>query len=290
MGSEPTLHLFLRPMTVYDIEKTNFITILRSGAFDDSKPIGMLSDFKWNKLIELAHIHDVVNIFAQGLEHYYYDDNLNLSESHLGKIRTLLQETPTHTIPELYDIDKVHLHSTALESKLREIVGQEQKDTERSFETLQLAAILFENVNHILSGRSFLRGIIDLGRYLRQDGNRIDFVKLERWLQQTKMTKMAQMQGNLLIEAFGFSAEELPFVARNDHRAKEVLDGAIRTNVTRDGQKWEFHQNKSGFIVGSPQQALRSIRHSLRYRRYARREAYSTIFRGILKGLSEIEE
>ena len=73
-------------------------------------------------------------------------------------------------------------------------------------------------------------------------------------------------------------------------RAKEVLDGAIRTNVTRDGQKWEFHQNKSGFIVGSPQQALRSIRHSLRYRRYARREAYSTIFRGILKGLSEIEE
>ena len=145
-------------MTVYDLEKTNFITILRSGAFDDSKPIGMLSDFKWNKLIELAHIHDVVNIFAQGLEHYYYDDNLNLSESHLGKIRTLLQETPTHTIPELYDIDKVHLHSTALESKLREIVGQEQKDTERSFETLQLAAILFENVNHILSGRSFLRG------------------------------------------------------------------------------------------------------------------------------------
>ena len=241
-------------MTVYDIEKTNFITILRSGAFDDSKPIGMLSDFQENKLIELAHIHDVVNIFAQGLEHYYYDDNLNLSESHLGKIRTLLQETPTHTIPELYDIDKVHLHSTALESKLREIVGQEQKDTERSFETLQLAAILFENVNHILSGRSFLRGIIDLGRYLRQDGNRIDFVK------------------------------------RDDHRAKEVLDGAIRTNVTRDGQKWEFHQNKSGFIVGSPQQALRSIRHSLRYRRYARREAYSTIFRGILKGLSEIEE
>ena len=154
-------------MTVYDIEKTNFITILRSGAFDDSKPIGMLSDFKWNKLIELAHIHDVVNIFAQGLEHYYYDDNLNLSESHLGKIRTLLQETPTHTIPELYDIDKVHLHSTALESKLREIVGQEQKDTERSFETLQLAAILFENVNHILSGRSFLRGIIDLGRGIR---------------------------------------------------------------------------------------------------------------------------
>ena len=79
-------------------------------------------------------------------------------------------------------------------------------------------------------------------------------------------------------------------MARDDHRAKEVLDGAIRTNVTRDGQKWEFHQNKSGFIVGSPQQALRSIRHSLRYRRYARREAYSTIFRGILKGLSEIEE
>ena len=71
-------------MIVYEIEKSNFITILRSGAFDDSRPIGMLSDFKWKKLIELARMHDVIHFFAQGLEHYYYDDNLNLSEEHIA--------------------------------------------------------------------------------------------------------------------------------------------------------------------------------------------------------------
>lgn len=161
---------------------------------------------------------------------------------------------------------------------------------EKSYETMQLAAIIIENVNNILSGRSFLRGIVDLGRYLRLDGNRVDFVKLEKWLQQTKMTNMAQLQGNLLIEAFGFTAEELPFVNHHDHRVGQVLENAITTNVTREGEKWEFRQSKSGFIVSSPQQAIRSIRHSLRYRRYARKEAYATIYKGFLKGLSEIEE
>ena len=277
-------------MIVYDIEKSNFITILRSGAFDDSKPIGMLSDFKWNKLIELSRIHDVLPFFARGLEHYYYDDNLTLSDAHIEEIKRLLQSTTSHTIPELYDFGSIHLHSTSLEQHLHEIVTRENKDAEKSYETMQIAAIIIENVNHILSGRSFLRGIIDLGRYLRLEGDRIDFLKLDGWLQQTKMTKMAQLQGNLLIEAFGFTAEELPFVTHDDRKVGTVLDGAIRTSVTRDGQQWSFRQNKSGFIVSSPQQALRSIRHSLRYRRYARREAYSTIYRGFLKGLSEIEE
>ncbi len=277
-------------MVVYDVEKNNFITILRSGAFNDSKPIGMLSDFKWKKQIELARIHDVIHFYAQGLEHYYYDDNLNLTEEHISDIKSLMQGTPEHTIPELYDFDKIHLHNTDLEAKLRNLVREEHKDTEKSFETMQLIAIIIENVNYILSGRSFLRGIIDLGRYLRLDGNRIDFVKLERWLQQTQMSDMAQLQGNLLIEGFGFTAEELPFVARHDRKVSQVLDNAIKTSVTRDGQKWEFRQNKSGFIVSSPKQALNSIRHSLRYRRYCRKEAYSTIYKGFLKGLSEIEE
>ena len=81
-------------MTVYDIEKQNFISILRSGAFEDSKPIGMLSDYKWKKLIELSRIHDVVQLFARGLEHYYYDSNMNLTDAHVRAIRTLLSQQP----------------------------------------------------------------------------------------------------------------------------------------------------------------------------------------------------
>ena len=47
---------------------------------------------------------------------------------------------------------------------------------------------------------------------------------------------------------------------------------------------------KGGFVIGSPLRTLRSIRHTLTYRRYAPREAFSTIYQGFLKGLSEIEE
>ena len=35
----------------------NFLYIIRSGAFDDSRPISMMSPFKWSKMVRLAQLH-----------------------------------------------------------------------------------------------------------------------------------------------------------------------------------------------------------------------------------------
>ena len=268
----------------------NFINILRSGAFDESKPIVMLSPFKWSQLTQLATHHNLLVTYANGLEKYYYNDNLNISQQEIATIKNLLQETPRHGFSDLYDFNLLSMHNKKLNDKLQQLIQKEYTDEEKSYPTMQLMAIIIVTTNQILTGQSYLRGIIDLGRYLRVDGNKVDFIKLENWLKQTKMTHIANMQGNILISVFGFTPDEIPFVYQEDARAYDIIIKGIRYKDIHQLKTWAFHQNKSGFIVSSPKTAFRCIRHSMQFYRYAPQETISSISKGILKGLAEIEE
>lgn len=273
-----------------NIQTNNFLCLLRSGAFNESKPIGIMSAFKWEKLVQLAWLHKVTPLFASGIEHYYYDDNLNVPDKEIEKIRLQLRDLPANSFSDLYKFESMSLRNRKLNTTLKHIIDKEYSDSEKSYETMQLMAILIANVGNILTGKSYLKGIIDLGRYLRMEGGKVDFVKLESWLSQTKMTKMANLQGNMLIEGFGFNEDELPFVSKKDKKTDKALIKAIRHDDMGTLKAWDFHESKTGFIVGSPKAAFKSIRHALSYRRYAPRETYSTIMRGVIKGLAEIEE
>ncbi len=274
----------------FDIQLSNFLNILRSGAFEESKPIGIMSDFKWKKLVNLANYHHLIRFFANGLERYYYNENLNFPADQIEVVKKLLADQPPTGFAGLYDFGKIHLHSKKYNERLKNIVSEEYANSEKSYETMQVMAIMMVNVENILTGKSFLRGILDLGRYLRLEGNKVDFVKLENWLARTSMSRMADLQGNLLIVGFGFSKEELPFLGKIIPQAERELKRAVNYDKLNDTQSWNFHEGKGGFIVSSPNTALKSIRHAWSYLRYAPREAMATIYRGIIKGLTEIEE
>lgn len=268
----------------------NFIHILRSGAFDESKPIGRLSPFKWSQLTLLATHHNLLVTYANGLEKYYYNDNFNIRQNEVDAIKARLQEVPRHGFSDLYDFNQIHLHNKQLDTKLQQLIQKEYVDEERSYPTMQLMAIIVVATNQILTGKSYIRAIIDLGRYLRIDGAHVDFVKLERWLRLTHLTNMANLQGNMLVSVFGFSPEEIPFITKAYDKAYDIMLKGLRYNDIHLLKTWAFHQNKSGFIVSSPKTAFKSIRHSMNFYRYAPRETLSSISKGILKGLAEIEE
>ena len=272
----------------YDIETSNFLNLLRSGAFNESKPIGIMSDFKWSRLVRLAYWHRVTPIFAKGIENFHYDDNLNIPDSQIEQIKEQLREFPSQGISDLYVFDRIHLKNKKLEERLQQLINKEYGDMEKSYETMQVMAILLTNVENILSYKSLLKGVIDLGRYLRLDGDKVDFVKLEKWLAQTKMTDMANMQGNLLIEGFGFSKEELPFVTKIDPRSYRWLKRALMQKEFRHHPSINTSVNQ--FALSSPMTAFRAIRHTLAYRSLAPGEVISTISKGIMRGLAEIDE
>lgn len=269
---------------------SNFLYLIRSGAFDDSRPICMMSAWKWEKMVRLAQLHGLTPILAKGLEHYYYDDNFNIPQSQIDAIRQLLQSQPAKGFAELYDFDRLHLQNTTLNERLHALVKAEHADPEQSFETMQTLSLLVVNMEHMLSGRSYLKGIVDLGRYLRLEGNKVDFVKLENWLKTLEMTKMGDYQCQLLISGFGFVIEEFPFMLKERKGGPEAVLLAVSPDSLKQFKPWDFHESRGGFVVGSPLSTLRSIRHTLTYCRYAPRETFSTILQGFLRGLSEIEE
>ena len=277
-------------MQTISIQIRDFINILRSGAFDDVKPIGMLSNYKWGKLVDLAKMHGIIQIFANGLERYHYDSHLNISASHIDVIRDELRSAPVTGFADQYDVNHMTLQSKPLNQHLKSIIKKEYADPERSFETLQVMAIIVFNTEHILTGRSYLKGIIDLGRYLRLEGSKVDFVKLEEWLKKTKLTKMANLQGSLLITGFGFTIEELPFMTKTVSKPMDQLLSAISHDDLSQLRPWALHESKGGFVVGSPLKIFRSVRQALHFWRYAPRETFATIFHGLMRGISEIEE
>ena len=274
----------------YDIQTSNFLNLLRSGAFNESKAIGIMSEYKWSQLVSLAWWHQLTPILAKGVEHYYPGDQLNIPQSQIENIKEQLSSFPAMGFSDLYVFDHLHMKDKRLEERLQQIIRKEYGDPEKSYETMQLMAIIITNVENILTCKSFLRGVIDLGRYLRIDGDKVDFVKLEKWLSQTNMTRMAEFQGNLLIEGFGFSKEELPFVSKLYSNAHKWV---IRSLMLREHKRQPRHPGATsgnGFALSSPLTALHTIRHTLSYRRFASREARSAIFQGIMRGLVEIDE
>ena len=109
-------------MQTISIQIKDFIHILRSGAFDDVKPIGMLSNYKWGKLVDLAKMHGIIQIFANGLERYHYDSHLNISESLINVIREELRTAPVTGFADLYDVNQMTLQSNNIYCLKRKFV------------------------------------------------------------------------------------------------------------------------------------------------------------------------
>lgn len=78
--------------------------------------------------------------------------------------------------------------------------------------TLTLLVALVSIIKALLGEGLRLWQLADLGMLLRQQGDRVDFVKLQEWVERLHFSRMAQLVGTLLTELLGFSADEVPFM------------------------------------------------------------------------------
>lgn len=267
----------------------NFINILRHGAFEDRKPIGMLSAYKWSQLTKLAEHHHVLSYYATGIEKYFYDDNLNIPQKEIDTIKGLLASTARQSFFDLYSFDKLYLYNKHHEHQLADLIKKEYADEEQSYVTRNLLAVIIQTINNMYTGKSYIRGIIDMGILLRNDGDRVDFVKLENWLKQTNTTRLANLQGRMLIDCFGFNVNEIPFSESEEKHAEHLLQRDLHCHATTHLKTWEYRPGHNGFSSGV-KTAFRTIGHAMSFYRYSPSETTSSITRGILKGIQEIEE
>lgn len=184
---------------------------------------------------------------------------------------------------------EVLMHNSFLNRRLTKIQKEEPHVIDTSMETVYLLRLIVSNANAMLSGGISIRGIIQLGQYLRTRGDKVDFVKLDNWLTKLHLQRMAQLEGSVLITFFNFEQDEIPFVKLVERGAYKLTLRSLYYNI-KDMEDIKFQQSQVGFVHTTGGSMRKNLRRSMRFFGYAPTESASNFFNGFFRSLSEIEE
>ena len=183
----------------------------------------------------------------------------------------------------------VLMNNSFLNRRLIKIQKEERHSIDTSIETLYLLRLLVSNINGILANGISIRGIIQLGQYLRTRGDKVDFIKLESWLRKLHIQRMAQLEGSVLIQFFNFEQDEIPFVKMVERGASKLTVRSLYYNI-KDMEDIKFQESQVGFVHTTGGTMRKNLRRSMRYFGYAPIETTCNFLNSFFKSLSEIEE
>ena len=276
-----------------NIIKRNFFRLLRSGAFDSSnEPIEPMSVFKWQKLYQFSVMHDVVAYVYQGIEHNKHSFFLHLTDKQWREWQKAAEEdrAQSHDLNDEEDefLRSDHLTNPVLNHKLQDILDDENSSTVNR----QLLLSILSVVRHILNEGLPIRQILMLGITIRQQGKDADYDTLRKWLDSLRLMPMARLACEILIQYFGFHAEELPFVdSKPDKRIERIAQELLDFTNTRS-RDWYFSQDEDSIFVHSSNTGamFSHVRRSARYFHYYPSEGLTNFFASFVHSLSHIEE
>ena len=251
-----------------DIIKRNFFKLIRNGAFGENNNIEPMSNYKWKVLDKMAQRHGVELVIkkAKGSEELFGD------------------------ILRVPDAGLSHMANSILNRRLQKIRDNEPTSPEASIETLNMLDIMVQTTEHLISQGLVLAYIIKMGMFLRMYGDRIDYVKLENWLHRLGISKMAEIEGSILIYMFGFEKDEIPFVYRQIQFAYKLTMQTLAKPAQTDTDDWKFTQNDTIFVENNSKAMIETIKNCMRYVPFAPIEAVSCFIQRFTRSISNLEE
>lgn len=257
----------------------NFFRLLRSGALNEYEPMEPMSAFKWRRLDQMVHAQHVERAALKGIKNHQFDEMMNIPED-------LANQTPDNSAHQ----EEPRLSNHYLNFRLSRIENTERHAIDTNVDALNVLKIIVGNVSSMLNHGTMLSGIIELGSYLRNKGDKVDFVKLDTWLGKLQLRRMAQLQGSMLMSVFNFEQDELPFVRHVEAAANKLVLRSVTHSASDTAEEWHFRQLSSGFVQNNSALLRRNLRRSLRYITYAPLETVSNFFNNFARSLQEIEE
>jgi hypothetical protein len=121
--------------------------------------------------------------------------------------------------------------------------------------TLYMLMSLLSIFKETLNEGPALWQIVDIGILLRRQGDRVDFVKLQDWIEQLHFTRMTQLVGMVLIGLLGFSADEVPFT--------KVEGGAPKVENIANDLLSAGRGNNSKYLRYAPGESISNVVASL---------------------------
>ena len=267
-----------------DVIKRNFFALLQTGAFGKMHHVEPMSAYKWRKLFAMMGVHDVLQFALEGYAKQQYQNVRHIPQPILHDLKS----HPQRSLDEAYTSSQ--LSNKFLNNRLNAIREEEPHAMDTSIETLHVLNIIVHNVEDTLNKGVVLRGIVDLGIYLRTKGHKVDFVKLEYWLNKLHIETLAQFQGSILILLLGFEEDEVPFTKHIMADAKKATLKSVERTAKDTSDKWDFKQDKSLWLHANSGAIKQSMRRSFHYLLYAPIETISNLTYKFAKNLSELEE
>lgn len=145
---------------------------------------------------------------------------------------------------------------------------------------------------HILNEGVPVKQLVELGDILYQQHERIDFEMLQRWLKRLHFEQMAQLEGEMLVQMFGFDSSEIPFLQGKVNKKAAVVAQELTEFTNTRSRDFYFSQDSGDIFVHTSNGSamLGHLRRSARYFRYIPSEIVTNFFRSFAHSLSHIEE
>lgn len=281
-----------------NIIKRNFLRLLRLGAFGENEVIEPMSKFKWEVIFHIANIHNVVGVIFDGIAKNKENEAL-IPQDIILKYKKILDEEGygikaqamgSRPSVQLPDAGLSHMCNGFLNARLKRIRENEPQSADASVETLNMLDIIVQATECTMTyGLSFAT-ILRIGIYLRVDGDKIDFVKLENWLRKLNLTRMAQLEGSILIDIFGFEMDEIPFVNKMEPSAHKIAIEALEKPIRIDIEEWKIRQKSTIFLANNSKAMMKTVKNCMKYFFFAPVEASSNFLHRFASSLSNLEE
>ena len=281
-----------------NIIKRNFLRLLRLGVFGENEVIEPMSKFKWEVIFHIANIHNVVGVIFDGIAKNKENEAL-IPQDIILKYKKILDEegygiksqtTGSRPSVQLPDAGLSHMCNGFLNARLKRIRENEPQSADASVETLNMLDIIVQATECTMTyGLSFAT-ILRIGIYLRVDGDKIDFVKLENWLHKLNLTRMAQLEGSILIDIFGFEMDEIPFVNKMEPSAHKIAIEALENPIRIDIEEWKISQKSTIFLANNSKAMMKTVKNCMKYFFFAPVETSSNFLHRFASSLSNLEE
>ena len=276
-----------------NIIQRNLFLLLRSGAFQTTEDLEPMSAFKWGRLYQLAVMHDIIPFVYDGIIRNKNQFFLHLTEKQKKDWEKAItdyraQNSKQNDLEEDEFLRPDRLTNPLLNKRLQEILDDEHSD----ITTRQLLLILIRVVRHLFNEGMPIRQLTELGIFLRQNLQKINFQAIGEWIERLRLTQMTQLTGEFLIKLYGFEEEDIPFLKnRKDKNIDHIAQELIEFTNTRS-QDWYFSQQDGGIFVHNTNSSatFSHVRRSARYFRYYPSESVTNFFASFVHSLSHIEE
>ncbi len=269
----------------------NFIKLLSAGAFHSNNEIEEMSEYKWNQLLYIAKINNVDDFITFGIIYSEKLSNAVIPSNIKEKINNEIYNNETTHASQEYQYKPINnsikkFSNSYLNKKLNKIIFDEVHCIDTSVDTITFLTKSIDNVNNLLSSKSYLRDLIMFGLYLREYGNKIDFIKIENWLSILKMKKIMNLIALYLITYFNFDAEEIPFYTKSGKDKSPRIKLPIETIQKIKDETDDSTKEPNILIYNIPKPSTSMFK----YFSYYPIETLSIYFTNIFKSLSNIEE